>query len=70
MAGARPDTVDRYLRDVDAYRKVPGLEAFVTVVDDVLHVRLRQQFELPFPIPGAKSSTTIEATGSATMPIY
>jgi len=62
--------VDLYLREVDAYRDFPGLRAQVSVIDNVLQVRLQHQYELPFPLPGAKSSTTIEATGSATMPIY
>lgn len=62
--------VDRYLRDVDAYRNFPGLTARVEVVDNVLSVRLQSVYQVPFPIPGARSDATIEATGSATMPIY
>ena len=62
--------VDQYLHEVDAYGKFPGLNAEVRVVDNVLQVRLQLHYELPFAIPGAKSSTFIEATGSATMPMY
>jgi hypothetical protein len=62
--------VDRYLRDVDAYHDFPGLRADVDVVDDTLSVRLQTPYRLPFPVPGATEETTIEATGSATLPIY
>jgi hypothetical protein len=62
--------VDRYLRDVEAFETFPELRADVAVVDDVLMVRLQTAFRVPFPVPGARTTTTIEATGSATMPIY
>lgn len=67
---AARSAVDAYLQEVDAYGRFPGLRAHVEVADDVLEVRLQHDYQLPFPVPGAKSQTTIEATGSATMPIY
>ncbi len=62
--------VDRYLREVDAFQAFPGLRASVSVVDNVLVVRLQTPFRVPFPIPGARTTSTIDVTGSATMPIY
>lgn len=62
--------VERYLQEVGAYDEFPGLRAQVAVTDDVLSVRLRFGYRLPFPVPGLRTQTTIEATGSATMPIY
>lgn len=62
--------VDRYLHEVDAYATFPDLQASVGVVDNVLVVRLQMPFRVPFPIPGARTTSIIEATGFATMPIY
>ena len=65
--------VTTYLRQVGAQANFPGLTAtvdVVDVVDDVLIVRLRTHYRLPFPVPGAPSYADIEAIGSATMPIH
>lgn len=62
--------VESYLAEVGAYRDYPGLVVDVQVVDVTLIVQLQMPYRLPFPIPGADRSTTIEATGSATLPIF
>jgi uncharacterized membrane protein len=69
-AAAASAAVDRYLRQVGADRDFPGIRAEVRVEGDAVVVALAVPFELPFPVPGGPSRTTIATTASAAMPIY
>lgn len=59
--------VRRYLADVGAYRRYPGL-SFEVVLDPVsrkITVRLDAPLDLPLTFPGSPESASVGATGSA-----
>lgn len=62
--------VERYLVEVGAYQSYPGLRTTVTVDEHAVRVALSMPFELPVSMPGVADTTTIDATGSAALPIY
>ncbi|MDQ4055594.1 MAG: Tad domain-containing protein [Actinomycetota bacterium] len=61
------EAVRRYLGEVGAHRRYPGLTYQVTLdpVSDRVTVRLDAPLDLPLTFPGSPESATIGATGSA-----
>lgn len=58
--------VGRYLADVGAYRRYPGLSYAVRVDgDDAVIVRITAPLDLPLTVPGSPSRPTVSAIGSA-----
>jgi uncharacterized membrane protein len=57
--------VHRYLGDVGAYRKYPGLTARVVVTATTVEVRLTAPVDLPLSIPGSPDHPVVGATGAA-----
>lgn len=57
--------VRRYLSEVGAYRKYPGLTYDVRVDDTRITVDLRAPIDLPLTVPGSPSRPSIGASGSA-----
>lgn len=57
--------VGRYLVDVEAYRRFPGLTFAVRVEDDRVVVELRAPLDLPLTVPGSPQQAVVGATGSA-----
>lgn len=59
--------VRRYLVDVGAYRRYPGLSYHVTVdpVSERITVRLEAPLDLPLTFPGSPEAANVGATGSA-----
>ncbi len=62
--------VTTYLRDTGSYTAYPGLSVSVSVEGATVRVALTMPYQLPVPLPGVDSTTTIHATGSAQLPIY
>jgi len=70
-SAARAAVAD-YLGKVGAYRRFPGLRATgvrVDAGDRSVVVVLRSPMELPLGVPGAATSTTVEATGTASVTV-
>jgi Putative Flp pilus-assembly TadE/G-like len=69
-----PDTaraaVDRYVRQTDTARSVPGTRWSVTVAGRVVTVDVTMPFDFPIRMPLFGSASTVRASGSATVPIY
>ncbi len=59
--------VRRYLADVGAYRRYPGLAYDVRIepATDSVVVRLRAPLDLPLTVPGSAERPTVSSTGSA-----
>ncbi len=57
-------------RGTGSYAAYPGLSVSVSVEGATVRVALTMPYQLPVPLPGVDSTTTIHATGSAQLPIY
>lgn len=57
--------VHRYLAEVGAYRRFPGLSAHVVVTRTTVEVRLTAPVDLPLSIPGSPDRPTVGANGAA-----
>lgn len=66
-ARAAAAAVARYLSDVDAYDRYPGLSFDTAVVDGAVEVRIAAPLELPLSLPGGPGEATVAATGSAAL---
>lgn len=66
-AAAARASVHRYLLDVGAYRRYPGLTCTVAVDAGATRVtvRVRAPLDLPLTVPGAPQRATVGAVGSA-----
>jgi hypothetical protein len=67
---AAEEAVGSYLRSIDAYAAYPGLHVDVSVDHARVTVALTMPYELPVHVPGVRTTTTIYADSTATMPIY
>jgi Putative Flp pilus-assembly TadE/G-like len=60
-----------YLDDTGAFRRYPGLQAAVQVVDGrTVVVDLAMPYDLPISIPGARDSVLIRVQAAAELPVY